>query len=607
MTYKDIHEQTDKNPESLDLDGLRNTQQFLMPAKSTGAQIPGYEIYPSFQTDRSIYSGYESLAKYMLNNGGNFILDGYVGVQWALVRANLEQFFKAHHVDRSWTFIDDCLKNEDDINNLIAPSLGGDDPLFGQIYTGQLVDLFDQTKLGELKPNINRPTIIYGCGAALVNWDSPVIYFDLPKNEIQIRSRAGAVKNLGASTPEGPASQYKRFYFVDWVILNAHKQRLLPELAIVVDEQRADDITWMHGADLRHTLKEMSTNVFRARPWFEPGVWGGQWIKNNIKGLNNDVVNYAWSFELIAPENGIILESDDLRLEVSIDMLLYNDNQAILGKAANRFGYKYPIRFDFLDTMDGDNLSLQCHPTVAYTKENFGEDFTQDETYYILKANDDAKVYLGFQEDINKEEFKTVLKESFKDNSPVDVEQFVQVYPAKKHDLFLIPSGTVHCSGKNNLVLEISATPYIFTFKMYDWVRSDLNGNPRTLNIDRAFENLNFERKGKVVSETLISRQTIKEQGSDWQKIHLSTHPEHFYQIERLEFDTRISDVTNDQCLVLSLVEGDSIIVQTGAHKRVIYYAETFIIPASAYTYTMQNIGRGRAKVVKAFVKDSCC
>jgi mannose-6-phosphate isomerase class I len=156
-------------------------------------------------------------------------------------------------------------------------------------------------------------------------------------------------------------------------------------------------------------------------------------------------------------------------------------------------------------------------------------------------------------------------------------------------------------------VLEISATPYIFTFKMYDWVRDDLSGNPRTLNIDRAFNNLNFDRKGDVVTDTLISKQTTIKQGTDSQVIKLSTHPDHFYAIERLEFDTVIADVTNDHCLVLNLVEGESITVKTGKHEQIVHYAETFVIPASANIYTMRNNGNERVKVIKAYVKDECC
>jgi mannose-6-phosphate isomerase class I len=607
MTYKSLIFDTKKSTKQLNTEVLRNTDQFVMPALNETGTRSGYDIYPSFNITQPIHSGYESLGEHIIQTGGNFILDGYGAVCWDIIKNSLTNFFNKKGVDTEWIFIENYLKPEQEIDKLIAPCLGGDDPLFGKIYPGEISDFYDTYSLAGLTPHNNKLTFVYGCGAALVNWQCPLIYFDVPKNEIQFRSRAGNICNLGAQSPNEPKAQYKRFYFIDWVVFNKHKQALLPRLAIIVDEQRPDEITWTTGETLRGALTDMSSNAFRARPWFEPGVWGGQWIKKHIDGLNKDVINYAWSFELIAPENGIVLESNGIRLEVSIDNLLYNNNKLILGKAADRFGYKFPIRFDFLDTMDGDNLSLQCHPTVAYTKTNFGEDFTQDETYYILDAEEDAEVYLGFQENIDKDAFKAVLEESFNTGSPIDVEKYVQVFPAKKHNLFLIPNGTVHCSGKNNMVLEISATPYIFTFKMYDWVRPDLSGNPRTLNIDRAFDNLNFDRKGDVVTDTLISKQTVVKEGANWQLINLSTHPEHFYNIERFEFETDVTDITNNQCLILSLVEGESIIVKTGDLEQVINYAETFIVPANTKTYCMRNNGSQKAKVVKAYVKDECC
>ncbi|AYL99093.1 class I mannose-6-phosphate isomerase [Mucilaginibacter celer] len=594
------------NPDFLDTaTSLRNTEQFLMPAGQNGCKLPGYDIYPAFKTPETISRGYDGIVKYMLGVGTHFIFEGFGGVQWEMVKASVSGLLGDTNVN--WINIDTCLKPEAEVNNQVAPFTGGDDPLFGTAYTGSLLDFFDQAKLSALAPPGNGLTIIYGCGAGLVNWQCPVIYFDVPKNEIQFRSRAGNVRCLGAGQPADAKVQYKRFYFVDWPVFNQHKKKLLGQVDIWVDEQRPDDITWISGQGLRNALTQMSSNVFRPRPWFEPGVWGGQWIKQNINGLNKAAVNYAWSFELIAPENGVVLENGDNRLEISIDSLLYHNNTAVLGKAAGRFGYHYPIRFDFLDTMDGDNLSVQCHPSVKYTRDNFGEDFTQDETYYILETQPGAEVYLGFQDDIDKDKFRHTLENSFENNEPVDVKKFVQTFPAKKHDLFLIPNGTVHCSGKGNLVLEISATPYIFTFKMYDWLRPDLNGNPRPLNINRAFDNLNFDRKGETVAETLISKQTVIKKAQDWQVVSLPTHPEHFYTIERLEFNHAIADITNNQCLVLSLVEGEKIIVQTRDVEMEIHYAETFIIPAKANTYKMINIGGGTARVIKAYVKDECC
>jgi mannose-6-phosphate isomerase class I len=592
--------------QTLDNLNFRCSDQFLMPAVNTAENSDGYHIYPAHHIPGKINLGYDSLAK-MIAALGTIIIDGYIGVSWQIVKTSLQQKLAGLGIQVKWLAIDNYLQSKENIEKMVTPSLGGDDPLFGKIFEGELADFFKVREASAVLPEPGFINIVYGCGAAIIGWDCPVIYFDVPKNEIQFRSRAQQVTNLGMDYPQEPKAQYKRFYFVDWVVLNKHKHKLLPKIDVMVDEQRPDEITWIQGADLKDALASVSANVFRARPWFEPGIWGGQWIKKRISGLNKDVVNYAWSFELIAPENGIVFENEGKLLEVSIDTLLYHDHEAILGKAAKRFGHKFPIRFDFLDTMGGDKLSLQCHPSVAYTRESFGEDFTQDESYYILESAPGAEVYLGFQEDINKEEFRNTLEESFKYSRPVDVKKYVQTFPAKKHDLFLIPNGTVHCSGKDNLVLEISATPYIFTFKMYDWLRPDLNGNPRTLNIERAFENLDFTRKGDVVTDSLISKKTVIKEGEDWRVVNLSTHPEHFYAVERLEFRNGINDETNDQCLVLSLVEGDSITVNTGGHQQVINYAETFIIPAAAKHYTMQNNGKSVAKVVKAFVKEICC
>lgn len=168
----------------------------------------------------------------------------------------------------------------------------------------------------------------------------------------------------------------------------------------------------------------------------------------------------------------------------------------------------------------------------------------------------------------------------------------------------MIPNGTIHSSGKDNMVLEISATPYIFTFKMYDWMRLDLDGQPRPINIEHAFKNLNFDRKGKVVEDELISKAYVLEQGPDWQLLHLPTHKEHFYDVHRIEFDNGITIQTHNVCHVMMLVEGTEIIVEVeDGSAQLFHYAETFVIPASVKIYTIINKGTIRAKVIKAFLK----
>lgn len=583
----------------------RRTTQELGPARHTPTSAGQYDIYPGFPVGSGkIELGYSALAARLAGHR-RVIIDGYVGVFWHYLREQLNAELIQQGIRATWLDVDMALRPEHEIEQLVIPFLGSDDPLFGTRFTGQLRDFFDVEKLRALRPDSDADmSIIYGPGAALTGWDGLLVYVDVPKNEIQFRARAASVCNLGASRPFDPKTMYKRFYFVDWVTLNQHKAELLPHIDLIVDEQRPDEPALMAGADLRAGLTHMSCNYFRVRPWFEPGPWGGQWIKQHIPQLPQDAPNYAWSFELIVPENGLLFESDGCLLEVSFDYLMFHDHRAVLGNCADQFGNEFPIRFDFLDTYDGGNLSVQCHPRPEYIRQHFGENFTQDETYYILDCKPGARVYLGFKKDIDPGVFRAELERSRNQGVEIDVDRYVNSEPAHKHDLFLIPNGTIHCSGADNLVLEISATPYIFTFKMYDWMRLDLDSKPRPLNIERAFDNLYFEREGERVREELVSKPYVLKEGLGWRLIHLPTHPEHFYDVHRFEFVDSIEATTDGSCHVMNLVEGQSVTLETANGLRQRFnYAETFAVPAATGSYRVINEGRRPAKVIKAFVK----
>ena len=605
MAIEKIQSAIDTNPKI-----LRKTNQFPAPVEKPAAEKDSYDIYPAFPlSGASIGIGYSALAK-AVKDQQTIIIEGYGGVLWDELINSLNAVFTNQNKKITWYDAAAAFKSEEEINEMLNPYLGGDDPLFGKIYEGELIDFFDPGKLAAFRisdaADIN---IIYGCGSSLIA-KGFLIYADAPKNEIQFRSRASAVSNLGVSSSYSPKETYKRFYYVDWVVLNKHKKSLLPYIDVIADTQRRGNPVFTDGNSFRETLTAMTKSVVRARPWFEPGVWGGEWIKENISQLNNKEVNYAWSFELITPENGLMFESRGVLLEISFDFLMYRNNEAILGESSKRFGDEFPIRFDFLDTFRGGNLSLQCHPSTKYIKENFGENYTQDETYYILDCDEQSSVYLGFHDDIDTIAFKKELLESFATNKEVDVEKYVQKHVVKKHELFLIPNGTVHCSGVNNLVLEISSTPYIYTFKMYDWLRDDLEGNPRPLNIERAFDNLCYDWKGKKVKEELISKPYKCSEGKGWKCYHLPTHKEHFYDISRYHIEpfSTVEIDTANQCHIMNLVEGKQVTVQTLNHYyATFHYAETFFVPAAAEKYKLENTTGKVIQVIVAFVNPKKC
>ena len=141
-----------------------------------------------------------------------------------------------------------------------------------------LEDYFDSHKLKNITPDANADiNLIYGAGASLADWNGKLLYIDLPKTNCSFVHVPRVLKNLGASRCFDMKKMYKRYYFVDWVVLNKHKKEILNIIDVIIDGQHEDVYSWMDGENLRAGIKTMSENFFRVRPWFEPGVWGGNW------------------------------------------------------------------------------------------------------------------------------------------------------------------------------------------------------------------------------------------------------------------------------------------------------------------------------------------
>lgn len=592
------------SPSPLPETAFRRTTQRLAPALAPPV-VPGqYNLYPSHPLPAGrIDLGFDALAA-RLPERGWVALDGFPGVLWEPFRARLDAALRRRGLTPAWINADSALRPEFDREELVRPFLGGDDPIFGTRFTGQLADFFDPARLAEIGHGPDRGlNLVYGTGAALARPEAFQVFLDLPRNELQFRARAGVPTNLGLPIALAPKPAYKRSYFVDWPALRAHQRTLFHRLDLVVDTQRPDEPATISGPDLRAALATLARTSFRVRPWFEPGPWGGQWCRHNLPALP-PAPNYAWSFELIAPENGLLLRDQDRLLEIAFDWLMLQHHAEVLGNHGAWFGEEFPIRFDFLDTVDGGNLSIQVHPTPDFIRTHFGERFTQDETYYILDAKPGARVNLGFHEGVDPAAFHAALERSFRETTPLDVDRFVQSHPARRGDLFLIPHGTIHGSGIGNLVLEISATPYIFTFKLYDWLRPDLDGKPRPLNLERGMANLDFGRAGSRVTEELLSRPRVVARGDGWTLEHLPTHPDHFYEVYRYGFRDSVTASTRGSVHVLNVAQGSSVELRAGSGSpRPFHFAETFVVPAAAGEYELRNIGNEPAAVVMACLK----
>ncbi|HLJ90815.1 MAG TPA: class I mannose-6-phosphate isomerase [Candidatus Angelobacter sp.] len=510
-----------------------------------------------------------------------------------------------------------CLKSPAEIESMLAPYLGGDDPVFGRMNGLMVTDFLCRDKVSRAQEQIGQvkqgTVLIIGTGASLIapQFDL-LVYADMARWEIQLRQRRGEIGNLGANNlQERSGLKYKRAFFVDWRAADRLKKSLIPKVDFLLDTNESNIPKLISGSLLRRGLVETVARPFRVVPYFDPGPWGGHWMEE-VCGLpvSKDKPNHAWCFDCVPEENSLLLGFGDVRVEIPAINLLFSHPRELLGDAVHaRFGTEFPIRFDFLDTMGGGNLSLQVHPLTEYIQDKFGMNYTQDESYYLLDAGDDGSVFLGLREDADPGQIMADLREAQNGGKSFYAERYVNRFPAKRHDHFLIPAGTIHGSGKEGMVLEISTTPYIFTFKLWDWGRLGLDGRPRPIHLDHGEANIQWDRRTDWVSRNLVGQVEQLGSGECWREERTGLHEREFIETRRHWFHGSTPHHTNGGVNVLNLVQGEEAIVESPAQSFepfTVHYAETFIIPAAVGPYTIRPSGIAEGKecaTIKAFVR----
>lgn len=570
-----------------------------------------YDRFPSTKITGTILQGWDAVHTLLVECfkvKKVVAVDFYAGVREEEVAGELELLSPTLFINTR-----NLMKPQDEIKAMTERFMT-DDVLFGYVTNLTLNDYFDAEKLEQARKQVADATgrvIIVGSGAAMVApAEATVVYVDMARWEIQQRFRVHEVKALGVDNREDAVSlQYKRGYFNDWRILDRYKESLFGRVDFWLDTHIANEPRLIDKETFFKGIEETIKTPFRVVPFFDPAPWGGQWMKE-VCGLNPEKENYGWCFDCVPEENSLYFEVNGVRFELpSVDLVLLKSRELLGEPVEARFGKDFPIRFDFLDTVGGGNLSVQVHPTTQFIRENFGMYYTQDESYYLLDAKEGASVYLGLKTGIDKNEMIHDLREAQKGEVVFDTERYVNRLPAKKHDHYLIPGGTVHCSGSEALVLEISSTPNLFTFKLWDWQRLGLDGKPRPINVERGKDVIDWKRDTEYVNKHLANRFTQVAEGDGWREECTGLHPNEFIETHRHWFSKPVTHHTNNSVNVLNLVEGEEAVIESpiNAFKPfVVHYAETFIIPASVGEYTIAPYGKSVGQecgTIKAYVR----
>lgn len=553
--------------------------------------------------------------------------DGYAGAEYMQMVNLISQNSGLSSIDFELIDISRVYKSSDELDKQFEELLPMDkkqDPilLFGKLFKGEFEDVFNIEELtvlsnylqAEKNSKSNKVIIVYGFGSAaksLQPFYDYITYLDITPKQFPLRAKNGLMKNIGDKQARPFRELMRRCYYIDLELACHLRGNLLKEgkIDFYVMSDDPKNIKMIPKKSMDEIMSSLAKYPFRCRPVYLEGVWGGEYIRK-IRHLPKEMKNCAWVFDLIPLEVSILVEAGDNLLEFPYFTFVQKEGEAIMGKqCVEKFGGYFPIRFNYDDTFHSNgNMSIQVHSGEEYNRTNFNEFGRQDESYYVVATGQGAKTYMGFTEDGDFDEFIKDIKKSEVDFTPVDYEKYVNAVPSTPGVQLMIPAGTIHSSGRNQVVLEIgSLTVGSYTYKLYDYLRSDLDGVPRPIHTYHGERVLDKTRTASWVKENIVQPPRKTRGGEGWAEYIVGEHDLLYFSLRRLEFEKEIEDDTNGKFHVLALVDGEKVVVQSLKNPELCYtpnYLDIIVVPASVGKYVIKNLGYGPVCMHKTMLKD---
>ena len=523
------------------------------------------------------------------------------------------------------------LKSGKEIDAIIDPLLIWDtkiDPtlLYGKVYKGGYQGLMDEARTEAFKKAVpasrqaGKISVVYGYGSLIPElrelYDVKV-FFDLTPMKSMLRIRRGEYSNLGKERPGIINRTIRRCYYCDFecAVRNRHElwENNVPDWYVLDNDPQ--NLQLMPFGTFSDICAQLVKYPFRAKPCYLEGVWGGSYMKK-LRKLPEEMRNAAWVFDFIPMEVSVVVEAGDEKLDINYCSFVHKEGVNLMGEdCVKKFEGYFPIRFNWDDSYHSTgNMSIQCHSGGEYNVKKYNEFGRQDESYYVVVTGHDAKTFIGFRDDADIPQFFRDIEAADTEHKPCDYMKYVSYEESKPGLQVMLPAGTIHSSGRNQVILEIgSLTIGSYTYKMYDYLRLDFDGKQRPIHTRLGEENVRQDRRYSVIHdpespEYIVQEPRLAASGEGWEEYILGENPQVYFSLRRLEFEKKCEQDTGGKLFhVLTLVDGDAVRVRSVRHPERYFdlqFMDIVCVPADMGRYVIENLGREPVMVHKTCLRE---
>ncbi|NQU45073.1 hypothetical protein HQ520_17450, partial [bacterium] len=495
-------------------------------------------------------------------------LDGWYGIDWPAITDAIASAARKSGLAITFRPVRAIFKSHEKIASYKRPFTETGDPGFGVVNTqGHIADLMDPAALEGLRAEMGaahgKPSdgaiVVYGAGASIPELSELYdlrFYFDKTRQPILWEMWEGSLIPFGWDRPK-PRYGWKEYYYCDYYLLERQKDFALTRMDYWVEGISFSGLKALPREAYDGIMQTLVAHPIKQVPIFQPGPWGAYRYKDigghfDVPGLECN----AWN-ELAGPELSMLI---DIGREEMLNMPTLNLYQYADQWLGRHIAETYPGLFPMDVWLDDGyfpkpepaeriSMPIHNHPSTDYVKRHFSEPLGRYETYYIAEAYEGASTWMGYTDGADMEEWERRCRESNNLKEIPNWKEFVARWETNVGDLFLIPPGTVHAHGGNQMVLEMDTCPSIaateYSFFTYDFARPSwddttktMTGKPCNMHLDHSFDNDKFVRED-YAKEHLCARPKVIRWTQEYQFDRYSSDPRMPFEIERYHFETR--------------------------------------------------------------------